>query len=368
MTKHKRTQRFEAHIWDAKKQIYLGGFDSEIMAAMSHDIMAIRCKGAQCNDILNFSQEIYGDLMPIVQCLSRDDIVNGLRSYSKAQTAAKLHPVPHRLGKSAASRASRFGTTTPGIRKRYQSSNGKERSNRNDASRLSRLTIRANASPRRPPQKSLLHGVMEERNSMFPFPSQVRRDGRYDTYAYDSVGSESTNAFIADVNKIFQSHAGGQCVREEQLHPGAKVSPFSRFLRVPDSSLCTLQDCSDGSASHPESPCAPPPLSPDSNLCTSAPESPFARHTSDPDVESLGDGAALIGLEQSLSSSYDKVGKGSMNLGVSKGSLELIDDWGILNSFDVFQEEHQVRTDEDPEDLLPSIYLIYFCVMMMMMT
>lgn len=36
VTKHKRTQRYEAHIWQCKKQLYLGGFDSEILAAKSH--------------------------------------------------------------------------------------------------------------------------------------------------------------------------------------------------------------------------------------------------------------------------------------------------------------------------------------------
>ena len=36
VTKHKRTQRYEAHIWQCKKQLYLGGFDSEVLAAKSH--------------------------------------------------------------------------------------------------------------------------------------------------------------------------------------------------------------------------------------------------------------------------------------------------------------------------------------------
>lgn len=36
VTKHKRTQRYEAHIWESKKQIYLGGFDEESLAAKSH--------------------------------------------------------------------------------------------------------------------------------------------------------------------------------------------------------------------------------------------------------------------------------------------------------------------------------------------
>ena len=44
VTRHKRTLRFEAHIWESKKQIYLGGFESELLAARSHDIMALKCK------------------------------------------------------------------------------------------------------------------------------------------------------------------------------------------------------------------------------------------------------------------------------------------------------------------------------------
>lgn len=89
VTKHKRTQRYEAHIWECKKQIYLGGFDSEILAAKSHDIMAIRCKGANC-EILNYELSDYEEMVPLVERLSREDIISALRNYSKAQTAIRI--------------------------------------------------------------------------------------------------------------------------------------------------------------------------------------------------------------------------------------------------------------------------------------
>ncbi|KAF6259975.1 hypothetical protein COO60DRAFT_1625871 [Scenedesmus sp. NREL 46B-D3] len=41
VTQHRRTKRWEAHIWDNKKQVYLGGFDNEVQAAKAHDIMAV---------------------------------------------------------------------------------------------------------------------------------------------------------------------------------------------------------------------------------------------------------------------------------------------------------------------------------------
>ena len=88
VTKHKRTQRHEAHIWCEKKQIYLGGFDTEELAAKSHDIMALRCKGIGC-DILNFPVEEYGELVDIIPQMSREDIITALRNYSKSQTAKK---------------------------------------------------------------------------------------------------------------------------------------------------------------------------------------------------------------------------------------------------------------------------------------
>merc|ERR1719174_729543 len=41
ITYHKRTGRYEAHLWEAGKQIYLGGFSSEERAATAYDLMAL---------------------------------------------------------------------------------------------------------------------------------------------------------------------------------------------------------------------------------------------------------------------------------------------------------------------------------------
>ena len=82
VTKHKRTQRYEAHIWECKKQIYLGGFDSEYLAARSHDIMALRCKGADC-ETLNFPREDYDNLVHLLPMLNKEDLIAILRNYSK---------------------------------------------------------------------------------------------------------------------------------------------------------------------------------------------------------------------------------------------------------------------------------------------
>ena len=46
VTKHKRSGRWEAHIWirDTKKQVYLGGYSNEQHAAEAFDLVALKCK------------------------------------------------------------------------------------------------------------------------------------------------------------------------------------------------------------------------------------------------------------------------------------------------------------------------------------
>ncbi|KAL6761065.1 hypothetical protein V8C86DRAFT_968220 [Haematococcus lacustris] len=60
VTRHRRTQSWEAHIWHDRHQVYLGGFQLEEHAAKAHDLMAIKCRGI--NTTLNFSPETYSDM------------------------------------------------------------------------------------------------------------------------------------------------------------------------------------------------------------------------------------------------------------------------------------------------------------------
>ncbi|RMZ57673.1 hypothetical protein APUTEX25_001873 [Auxenochlorella protothecoides] len=70
ITKHKRTQRYEAHFWEQKKQVYLGSFQHEVHAAKCHDIMALRCKGLAC-DALNFPAETYRCMFHLIEAMTQ---------------------------------------------------------------------------------------------------------------------------------------------------------------------------------------------------------------------------------------------------------------------------------------------------------
>jgi len=94
VTRHKRTQRFEAHIWESKKQIYLGGFESELWAARSHDIMALKCKGLQWGS-LNFNKEDYSEVIELLDLVQKEDIIYCLREFSKL--FAEAGPGGHRM-------------------------------------------------------------------------------------------------------------------------------------------------------------------------------------------------------------------------------------------------------------------------------
>ena len=82
VTRHKRTGRFEAHMWDAGKQIYLGGFDEEANAARAYDLMSLHCRG-QADAQLNFPLSTYAGVAAAVAATSRDDMVALLRRHSR---------------------------------------------------------------------------------------------------------------------------------------------------------------------------------------------------------------------------------------------------------------------------------------------
>ncbi|KDD76490.1 hypothetical protein H632_c208p0 [Helicosporidium sp. ATCC 50920] len=120
VTKHKRTRRFEAHIWHDKKQVYLGGFVNDVDAARSHDIMSLWCKGWHVAS-LNYAAEVYSVLKPFASLLSVADVRSCLRSCSKRQVAKDKASAPAEFGscrKKIKARSVRARQISP---KRYSS-------------------------------------------------------------------------------------------------------------------------------------------------------------------------------------------------------------------------------------------------------
>lgn len=57
-TRHCRlTQRWEASLWLEGRQLYLGGFQTELDAARAYDIAALSCKGPHV--VTNYPEEVY---------------------------------------------------------------------------------------------------------------------------------------------------------------------------------------------------------------------------------------------------------------------------------------------------------------------
>ncbi|KAG2484298.1 hypothetical protein HYH03_016844 [Edaphochlamys debaryana] len=95
VTRHRRTKRWEAHIWEERRQVYLGGFEVEEHAAKAHDVMAIRCRGT--DTVLNYAPDTYSELLGLLlpagaaagqRPLHRNEVVRLLRSHGKEATRA----------------------------------------------------------------------------------------------------------------------------------------------------------------------------------------------------------------------------------------------------------------------------------------
>lgn len=59
VTRHVRTDRYEAHVWHKNRQLYLGGFDTEGQAAMAYDMAVLNIKGTSA--LTNFDKAKYAD-------------------------------------------------------------------------------------------------------------------------------------------------------------------------------------------------------------------------------------------------------------------------------------------------------------------
>ncbi|KAK9843287.1 hypothetical protein WJX74_009866 [Apatococcus lobatus] len=97
VTKHRRSGRWEAHIWvkEMGRQVYLGGFEHEAHAAEVYDVAALRAKGSHAK--LNFPRDRYADLMEYVSSLSLDELAITLRRQSQgfSRGSSKYRGVTH---------------------------------------------------------------------------------------------------------------------------------------------------------------------------------------------------------------------------------------------------------------------------------
>lgn len=82
VTHHARTNRYESHIWDDGRQVYLGGFYNETQAALAYDLAAVRFRGEDA--ILNFPRGLYGEELGDRHTVTQEQVVSCLREQSKA--------------------------------------------------------------------------------------------------------------------------------------------------------------------------------------------------------------------------------------------------------------------------------------------
>ncbi|GAB4825387.1 AP-2 complex subunit beta [Ancistrocladus abbreviatus] len=80
VTFYRRTGRWESHIWDCGKQVYLGGFDTAHAAARAYDRAAIKFRGVDAD--INFNRSDYDEDMKQMKNLTKEEFVHILRRQS----------------------------------------------------------------------------------------------------------------------------------------------------------------------------------------------------------------------------------------------------------------------------------------------
>ncbi|VFQ85063.1 unnamed protein product [Cuscuta campestris] len=80
VTFYRRTGRWESHIWDCGKQVYLGGFDTSDAAARAYDRAAIRFRGVEAD--INFNLSDYEEDMKQMEGFTKEELVHMLRRQS----------------------------------------------------------------------------------------------------------------------------------------------------------------------------------------------------------------------------------------------------------------------------------------------
>ncbi|KAF9596956.1 hypothetical protein IFM89_014600 [Coptis chinensis] len=100
VTFYRRTGRWESHIWDCGKQVYLGGFDTAHAAARAYDRAAIKFRGVEAD--INFNLSDYEDDMKQMRNLTKEEFVHILRRHSTgfARGSSKYRGVTlHKCGR-----------------------------------------------------------------------------------------------------------------------------------------------------------------------------------------------------------------------------------------------------------------------------
>ncbi|XP_050139595.1 ethylene-responsive transcription factor RAP2-7-like isoform X1 [Malus sylvestris] len=80
VTFYRRTGRWESHIWDCGKQVYLGGFDTAHAAARAYDRAAIKFRGVDAD--INYNLSDYEDDLKQMKNLTKEEFVHILRRQS----------------------------------------------------------------------------------------------------------------------------------------------------------------------------------------------------------------------------------------------------------------------------------------------
>eukprot|EP00963_Diacronema_lutheri_P005679 scaffold436_cov336-Pavlova_lutheri.AAC.18 len=97
VTKHRRSGRWEAHIWvkETGKQVYLGGYEHEEHAAEAYDVAAIKCKGSTVKT--NFPMSKYTELMAFMENITLEELVMAVRRQSQgfARGSSSYRGVTH---------------------------------------------------------------------------------------------------------------------------------------------------------------------------------------------------------------------------------------------------------------------------------
>ena len=90
VTHHSRTARYEAHLWDNGKQVYLGGFSQEAPAALAYDLAGVSHRGHDA--LLNGRWPLVEREMACRHTISKEEVIQKLRTQSKQMNKINRNP------------------------------------------------------------------------------------------------------------------------------------------------------------------------------------------------------------------------------------------------------------------------------------